>query len=190
MAGKYQQGKIYKITDNACTKCYIGSTTVSLYRRMAEHRKDYLRWKDSTNKRVCSISTIFDEFGLENCKIELIEHFPCENREQLRKQEGHHIRDTDCINRNVAGRTLKEWKRDHKEEQAEYNKAYRELHRDKLLQGMREWRKKNSERTRAYEREQVTCPICNATFTRSHRPAHNRTLKHKAAQQEQAENTI
>ena len=36
---KYQNGKIYKITDIAYNKCYIGSTTEGLSLRMARHRQ-------------------------------------------------------------------------------------------------------------------------------------------------------
>ena len=178
---KYQSGKIYKVIDNSYTQCYIGSTTEGLSLRMTRHRDDYRKWKNGNRERVCSIASLFDEFGVENCKIELVEDFPCENREQLRKREGYHIQNTECINKNIAGRTLKEWKQDHKEAQAEYNASYRQEHREKVLQGMREWRQKNIERKRAYERERVTCTICSVTFVRSHRPAHNRTAKHKHA---------
>ena len=34
------------IIDNAYTGKYIGSTTVGLSARMAQHRKNYLRYKD------------------------------------------------------------------------------------------------------------------------------------------------
>ena len=42
---KYHNGKNYKITDVAYTVCYIGSTVQPLCNRMAEHRKDYKRFK-------------------------------------------------------------------------------------------------------------------------------------------------
>ena len=37
----YQNGKIYKIWDNAYTKCYIGSTVETLASRMTKHRDKY-----------------------------------------------------------------------------------------------------------------------------------------------------
>ena len=50
----YQNGKIYKITANVNEDegdIYIGSTTQSLSKRMAEHRNNYKRWKHGkTNK--------------------------------------------------------------------------------------------------------------------------------------------
>ena len=33
----------------------------------------------------------FDEFGVENCKMVLIEECPCQNRKQLKKREGEYI---------------------------------------------------------------------------------------------------
>ena len=37
---KYENGKIYKITDNAYTEQYIGSTVQSLSSRIASHRRN------------------------------------------------------------------------------------------------------------------------------------------------------
>ena len=33
----------------------------------------------------------FDEFSVQNCKIILIEEYPCQNRKQLEKKEGGYI---------------------------------------------------------------------------------------------------
>jgi hypothetical protein len=32
------------------------------------------------------------KYGIENCKIELVEAYPCENKEELRKREGYWIK--------------------------------------------------------------------------------------------------
>ena len=34
---------------------------------------------------------LFEEFGVENCKIVLIEEYPCQNRKQLEKRDGEYI---------------------------------------------------------------------------------------------------
>jgi len=73
--------------------------------------------------------------------IELIEEYPCENREQLNRREGEIIRERDCVNRRVAGQTVGEWreanrqsirdyKNQHRRENPEYYKA-----RDKAYRG-------------------------------------------------------
>ena len=33
----------------------------------------------------------FDEFGVENCKMVLMEERPCQNRKQLKNREGEYI---------------------------------------------------------------------------------------------------
>ena len=39
---KYTQGNIYKITDNAYSECYIGSTVQALSNRMRDHRNVFI----------------------------------------------------------------------------------------------------------------------------------------------------
>jgi hypothetical protein len=60
-----------------------------------------------------------DEFGIENCKIELIENYPCNSKEELLKREGWYIKVTECVNKMVAGRTKQEWKQDNPEKAKE-----------------------------------------------------------------------
>ncbi len=90
---KYQQGKIYRITDNSYTKCYYGSTTRNLNVRMKEHCFRYSR---------CKAKEIIDEFGIVNCKIELIEAFPCNSKSELEQRERFYIHSNDCVNRNMT----------------------------------------------------------------------------------------
>jgi len=104
----YKNGKIYKITDNAYTKMYIGSTTQPLSKRFSDHRASYKLWQDGKGHNV-TIFDIFNEFGVENCKIELIEEYECENKMELQRKEGEHIKNNDCVNRCISGRTQKEW---------------------------------------------------------------------------------
>ena len=44
-----------------------------------------------------------DEFGIDNCKIELVEYCPCDTIEELRRPEGFHNRNTHCLNKQIAG---------------------------------------------------------------------------------------
>ena len=95
---KYQNGKIYKITDIGYNKCYVGSTTENLSMRMARHRSEYRSHNDGKKLGRITVYNLFDEFGVENCKIELVEAFKCENRSELLKREGYHIQANDCVN--------------------------------------------------------------------------------------------
>jgi hypothetical protein len=112
---KYQNGKIYKITDIGYNKCYIGSTCEELSMRMARHRANFKQFLRDGNNRHISSYGLFNEYGVENCKIELIEYFPCNTLQELRKREGEHIKNTECVNKRVAGRAKQEWVEDNKD---------------------------------------------------------------------------
>ena len=107
---RYEHGKIYKIVDNGYNKCYVGSTCESLSQRMARHRKDYSRYLKETYPTVITVFLIFDEFGIENCKIDLIETYPCRTKEELLQREGHYIQTLECVNKTVVGRSKEEKK--------------------------------------------------------------------------------
>jgi hypothetical protein len=97
----YSKAKIYRVYCGDDE--YIGSTIRPLSERMNDHRKGY------KNGNVCSSRILFEKHGVENCKIELIEDYPCERKEQLNKREGEVQRERNCVNKYIAGRTIKEW---------------------------------------------------------------------------------
>ena len=150
---KYQNGKIYKITDNAYTECYIGSTTQPLCNRMADHRKKYKAYKIGTGCYV-SVFDLFDKYGIEHCKIELIRDVPCERREQLGRMEGEYIKKIKCTNRKIEGRTRKEYRDEYyetkREKVAEQCKRYKEANKEKIKCYMDNWREVNKEDIQAY----------------------------------------
>ena len=123
---KYHNGKIYKITDIAYTKCYIGSTTEELSQRMARHRQGFKRFLRGDKESHIRSYDLFNEYGVENCKIELIEYFKCDTLQELRRKEGEHIKNNECVNKHVAGRTVKEYHEDNKNKILEQAKEYRE----------------------------------------------------------------
>ena len=81
---------------------------------------------------------LFDKFGLENVKIELIEEYPCENLQQLRQREGFHIRSENCINKYIAGRTLAEHYQDNKDKIDEQHRQYYSKNKDIICARRRE----------------------------------------------------
>ena len=90
----------------------INSTTEKLSQRMAKHRRDYKSYLSNRNppKHYPSSMKLFDEFGVENRKIVLIEEYPCQNRKQLEKKEGEYIgNDKSCLNRCIVGRAWMEY---------------------------------------------------------------------------------
>ena len=126
---KYERGKIYKVVDIGYNECYIGSTTQTLSDRMCGHRADYKKWK-AGKVNMCSSYLLFEKYGVENCKIELIEIFSCSCRDELNKREGYWIQQETCINKCIAGRSKKEgrkaWYERNKEIVSQKNKLYAE----------------------------------------------------------------
>lgn len=116
----YNNGKIYKIESHLGNKIYIGSTTKEyLSQRMAKHRSDYNRWKKGKGSHVTSYK-IFDEYGVDNCFITLLESYSCKSRDELNSREGYYIKNMVCINKIIIGRTRKEYREDNKDHIKEY----------------------------------------------------------------------
>ncbi len=88
----FQQGKIYKIRSTIRPDLiYIGSTTQTLSMRMTQHRAPSSR---------CSSHEII---AVGDAYIELIENFPCNNKDELNARENRHMRALqNVINRQSA----------------------------------------------------------------------------------------
>jgi hypothetical protein len=124
----YQDGQIYTIrcrTDN--TLIYVGSTTMTLSRRMAYHR---IRGKTSKTRFYSCVNGNWD-----NWYIELYEVYPCENKQELCKREGEIIRDIGTLNSKISGIT-----------QQESDKLSYEKHREKILEVLRQYRIDNPDK--------------------------------------------
>jgi len=137
----YSKSKIYRVycEDDE----YIGSTTRPLSERMNEHRRHF-------KSGSCSSKVIFEKHGVENCRIELIEDYPCERIEQLNKREGEIQRERTCVNKQVAGRTISEWYLDNSEKIQQYYKEYNVENREHIVSQKAEYNKINSEKRKKY----------------------------------------
>ena len=200
----YGLGKIYKIWDNSFTKCYIGSSTEVLSCRMGKHRLDYKKkWLNGIGPHI-RVYDLFDEFGVENCKIELLENYPCNSRSELEAREGYHQRLNDCVNKNIAGRTTKEYNDDHKEEHREWyeqnkearleyaknyqsknkqliamkSKAYREKNKQTIAENKKIYYQMNKEKFSSDAATIITCE-CGCEMTKSCKTRHLKSKKHK-----------
>ena len=147
--------KIYRIVDNTNGNIYIGKTKQKyLSKRLGQHRE-----------RMTCMSREIIKNG--DYKIELIEETEDESRER------YWIENTDCINKQIPGRTQKEWREDnkekviqnkkkysdkpenkekkkeyqkkHHEKNKDYQEEYRKKNKDKLSRQMKEWRKDNKD---------------------------------------------
>lgn len=110
MKADYANGKIYLIKSNQTKNVYIGSTTLTLSKRLIKHKADYVSYKNGKfNHHVSS----FDILKFDDAWIELLELFPCTNRTELEKREGVVIKATsEAINKRVAGRDSKQYRID------------------------------------------------------------------------------
>ena len=112
----YANGKIYQIISHAGDKIYVGSTTKRLLsQRIDKHRSSYKRWKAGKQVSKCMCFEMFDEYGLENCKIILIELFPCTSFDELTAREAHFIRTLKCVNKVIPGRTIQEYREENRD---------------------------------------------------------------------------
>jgi len=169
----YQDAKIYKIYVDGVEDVYIGSTTQKLCVRMAKHRRDYKLHKKTGKSYIYSYK-MFDTYGLDNCKIMLLEYCPCNSREELHKKEGDYIKNNiKSVNKFIAGRNMKEWREDNKEVIAEKNKEYRENNKEVIA----EKNKKYCEANREYRSARIACSNCGAEVNRSSLPRHMKSLK-------------
>ena len=153
---RYQNGQIYKIVDVGYNKCYIGSTTETLSQRMARHRGDYQSYLNNThpNKSYTNSVKLFDEYGVENCKIEWVEDYPCFSRKELEAREGYHIlRDKSCLNRVVVGRTRKEHYDTHREHHLQQKKQHRLDNIEQYKEKDKKYHEENKEKRNEYSKK-------------------------------------
>ena len=130
----YQKGKIYKIESHLGDKIYIGSTTNEyLCQRMRGHRKNYNQWKKE-NRDLTTSFLLFEEYGIDNCEIILIEAYPCNSKDELKSREAHYIKTIKCVNKCIPGRTSKQYDIDNKERIQQRKQKYYEDTKDKQLE--------------------------------------------------------
>ena len=89
-------GYIYKISCE--DKAYYGLTTKNIYKRMSQHIKQYELYKLNKTTIKCASFEIFECFGLDIIKLELIEMLVNTTYEQLLAREIYYIQNNECIN--------------------------------------------------------------------------------------------
>lgn len=129
----YSKGKIYIIIDNDNISLpYIGSTIQLLRERLRKHK----------SRKTCSCMDIINR---NNFKMEVLEHYPCNNIEELRIREQYWIDKIDCCNKQKAFQT--------KEERREYEKRYFEKNKEHYSKVMADWYVKNREHVLKKDKE-------------------------------------
>ena len=149
----YQKGKIYKLWSPHGNEIYIGSTINTLAKRLDQHKKTYIKY---------SSKYLFENY--DDVRIELIEEYPCNNKMELNKKEGEHIRNNECLNKYVAGRTQKEYREDNKEYLNKKNQENKKLPH-------------NKEKIKDYKEVIITCE-CGCELRRDTLNRHKKSNKH------------
>ena len=140
----YEDGKIYKlIHKNPRIQIvpYIGSTTLALSMRMALHRSGYRNAIKYGAK--CASHKIFDEYGVENIKIVLIENYPSESSAELCEQEEWYLVNVKCVNQKRAFQSAEDRKENQRARAANFYKH------NKLL--------KNNQCKKIYHQKKLIC---------------------------------
>lgn len=149
----YKNGKIYKIQFSS-GYFYIGSTAGDLRRRLWQHRHSK---KTGCAKHIQKNTS-------DECRIILVEEYPCEDKNQLRRKEDEHIQihmaNEFCLNVVRAFTTPEEkadyyrqWRKDNIETINQKDKEYAKLNETRLKEYRRQYYENNKDRIKAYKEE-------------------------------------
>jgi hypothetical protein len=165
----YNNGKVYKIEpicEHEEGEIYIGSTTKDyLSKRMVAHRKDYTKYKKGMPVFTTSF-VLFDKYGIENCRIILLETVNCNSKDELFARESHYIRTLKCVNIIIPDRTKKEW-----------NKMDYQNNKEKFCKKAKDYAIQNKEKLALKYRETFICE-CGKETTICNKNRHNRSKRH------------
>ncbi len=90
-----------------------------------------------------------------------------------------------CINTNIAGRTTKQyrednqekvikWRQDNVEKINEYHLQYRQDNKEKLKNYFEQYRQDNKQKIKEYRSQKIQCEICGKFITRSNISQHKK----------------
>ena len=154
----YQNGKIYQLLNSETDDIYVGSTCSSLSKRLYHHRENAKR--DYKNY---AIYKKMKELGSDKFYIELIETYPCNNKNEVCAREGQYIRERATLNSKIEGRSTKQWREDNHEELMDKKRTYYNENKNEILE-----RKK----------DEFICE-CGCTYKRTSKARHMKSTKHK-----------
>jgi len=177
----YRYGYVYSITCNITQLKYIGSTNVSVQRRVKRHISDF-----KANKINLSTS----KFILKNndYKIDTLEILENQNLYQLRRKERFYIQNTECVNKFVPTLTHEE----NKEARLEYQRNYRknnpekmqeqdhkkyEKFKDKNIEKAKIYYDNNKEKIKEIRKQRIICE-CGLEIMRCIKYRHIKTQQH------------
>jgi hypothetical protein len=158
----YAESKIYKIVCNVTGLVYIGSTCEpTLAKRLTKHVGTYRCYLNNKYHYVTSFKVIENS----DYYIELIEKYPCNDKDELLQRERHWSNQIYCVNKYKAGLYNQLGVK-------EYNKQYRETNKVTL--------KKN-------QTVKHVC-ACGGRYSQSNKSTHAKSIKHIEYEEYKEEN--
>ena len=183
----YKEGKIYKIVCDNTGLTYYGSTCEKrLSRRLSKHRSNYSDYLKNQENNFC---TSFNILEGGNYSIVLVEHYPCNSKEELLQRERFYIENNECVNRNIPTRTNEEYYKYYRLLNAEklkhYGKNYREENKEKLNEKKKMYCALNAEKIKQYKKNHyekskkliITCE-CGLSLLKRNLLRHLKSKKH------------
>jgi len=98
-----KNGIVYLLMSELGGVAYYGSTGQKLSQRLGEHRREY---KKFLNNKATTKLTSCEIMKYPDYKMIVLDEFQNITREDLEKREGYYIVNNECVNKNVAGRTV------------------------------------------------------------------------------------
>jgi len=183
----FSKAKIYKLKSLKGDEIYIGSTCGELNTRLWHH--NHSSNKKYTQKQ-CASKVLYEKY--DDIKIELIENWPCENKDELNKRERYHIENTpNCINKNLPGQTWQERWEKNKEHNIIKHKEWLENNKNKIKEYLEETKEHRKETAKIYydnnkdiinaksnalKKVKVNCPDCNKEMNKNSLLEHRRKI--------------
>ena len=156
---------------------YIGSTC-NLIRRRCQH-------KSTCNNENCKdynynvYQHIRENGGWDSFVTIKVHDFPCESKGELEIEERRMIDLLQSkLNKNVPGRTEKEYYHDNREKKLEQSKQYRQDNRDKIREKDKQYQQENRDKILEKKKQKVKCE-CGCEVNRGDIRKHKKTKKHQ-----------
>ena len=169
----YQNGKIYMLGLPPFLP-YYGSTVQTLEERMNKHKKDARANLKGTLIGKCSSNVLVLRPG---CKIELVEDFPCSSKAELLRREGWYQLNSPCVNKKIAGRTIKESNKKYYDDNKEKIRNDKKQNYQINKEHIKKYYIDNKEKIRNDKKQKVVCEICGSAVSKSYITRHKKTKK-------------
>jgi len=185
----YSKTNIYKIVCNDLTvkDCYVGHTT-DMTKRKYCHKSNCNNEKDKRNNyKIYQI--IRENGGWDNWNMVLVEKFPCKDKFEACKRERELYEELDA-----KMNTIRPYATQGEQYYQEYQKKYREEHKEVIAEKQKHYREENKEKHKLYYQEyskqyredhkkeiaeKIECEYCSKLISKRNMPRHLKICKSK-----------